>query len=143
MIVQTIGALITVIACSVMLEAPKKTLIYAGLVGAGGWLIYLLCVETLGVVSATFISGVFIALFSHLFARIFQSPVTVFLIPGFIPLVPGAGMYNTVYQFMQGNAALSDFYLRQTIQIAGMIALSIFVIDSLFRTHSKRNISQS
>lgn len=42
-------------------------------------------------------------------------------------------MYRTVYYSISGDNALSAFYLRETMQIAGMIAIAIFIMDSFFR----------
>jgi uncharacterized membrane protein YjjB (DUF3815 family) len=71
-------------------------------------------------------------------ARIKKSPVTHFFIPGIIPFVPGAGMFNFVYSIIEEKNSSAVFYLIQTIEIAGIIALSIFIVDSVFRLISKQ-----
>ena len=58
--------------------------------------------------------------------------VTVFLIAGILTIVPGADLYRSVYHFCMGDQSLTEVYLERTIQIAGMIALAIFIVDSLF-----------
>lgn len=128
---QSIGALIAVIACAVILEAPKKFLLYAGIIGASGWCMYLLTVNSFGMVKATFISGLIIAFLAHIFSKLIKAPVTIFLIPGFFPLVPGVGMYRTVYYFLKGQKSLFEYNLTTTFEVAGMIAFSIFIIDSM------------
>ena len=35
-----------------------------------------------------------------------KAPVTIFLLPGIFPLVPGAGIYYTAYYFLQGEQEL-------------------------------------
>ena len=40
-----------------------------------------------------------------LFAILLKTPVTVFLLTGIFPLVPGAGIYYTAYYFIQGENA--------------------------------------
>lgn len=134
MIVKVIGAFIAVYGFAVLMEVPKRYLAYAGGVGAVGWLVYLVCVDKrLEVVMANFVAALVIALISHAFARMFKAPVTIFLIPGVLPLVPGAGMYRFVYHVLDGNSQLSSFYLVQTLEIAGVIALAIFVMDTIFK----------
>jgi uncharacterized membrane protein YjjB (DUF3815 family) len=79
---------------------------------------------------------------AHLFARIFKAPVTVFLIAGILPTVPGAGMYRIAYSIVANDRAGCAYYLLQTLEIAGMIALAIFIVDAIFRVHiplSRRN----
>ena len=133
MISQIIGAFLAVLAATIILEAPKKHIFSAAIVGAVGWGAYLLCIGLLGSVLATYISGLVISTQSHIFSRIFKVPVTIFFLPGFYPLVPGSGMYLTVYEFIQGNNALAQEHLQNTMQVAGMIALAIFTMDTIFK----------
>lgn len=130
--IKVIGAFLAIFTFAMLLETPKKYLWCAGCVGAVGWLVYLLG-EPLGDTLATFLSAVTIALVSHIFARIFKVPVTVFLIAGILPTVPGAGMYQIVYYIIAGDTSMASFYLTHTLEIAGAIAMAIFVVDALFR----------
>ncbi len=132
MILQICGAFLAIFAFSVVMEAPKRYLPYCGLVGAAGWFVYLTTVRAFGIVTANFFGALVIAIISHVFARIFKAPVTVFLIPGILTIVPGAALYRAVYQFLLGARAMASAYLLETIQIAGAIALAIFLVDSFF-----------
>lgn len=132
MIAQVLGAAFGVIWGSIFLEAPKKHLGYAGIVGGLGWAGYLIAIQSVDLVLSTFVSGLIIASLSHALARRVKTPVTMFLIPGFLPLVPGVSLYHAVYEFMKGSS-LGSAYLLNTFQVAGMIALSIFVVDSLVK----------
>lgn len=139
MIIQVIGAFFAVVTFSIIFGVPKKYLPYSGFAGAFGWWIYLLVSRAgggiiLGMFAATLAS----ALVSHLFARLLKAPVTVFLIPSILPTVPGVGMYRIVYYMIIGDSVQSQFYLSQTLQIAGVIAIGIFIIDTLFRTFRKK-----
>ena len=60
-----------------------------------------------------FLSSLSVALMGHLFARIFRAPVSVFLVPGILPLVPGTSIYNSVYYVIR-NSREEDVYKRQT-----------------------------
>jgi uncharacterized membrane protein YjjB (DUF3815 family) len=133
MIFQIIGAFVAIIAFAVYVEAPKKYLVFCGIIGAIGWLVYLVAIQRFEILSSNFLSALMIAFISHLFARAFKAPVTVFLISGIMTLVPGAGMYRAVSQILLGNRSLAMEYLQQTIQIAGVIALAIFIMDAVFR----------
>lgn len=134
MMLQVICAFLGVVALAVLFRVPKKYLFFSGLVGGGGWCAYLLVTEGTGnpMVSA-FWAAFFVALLSQIFARIFKAPVTVYLVSGILPLVPGVGMYRMVYYLLQGNNTQTSYYFSYTLQIAGMIALAIFVVDSFFR----------
>ena len=132
MILQVLGAAFGVIWGSVYLEAPKKHLLMGGLIGGLGWFSYLISLRYVDLSLSTFISGLIIAFLSHGLARFVKTPVTMFLIPGFLPLVPGVSLYHAVYEFMKGSS-LGNAYLLNTFQVAGMIALSIFVVDSFVK----------
>lgn len=136
MMFQVVSAVIAVYFSCVFFDAPKKLSWYIALLGGAGWLVFLMFQERLGTYSATYISGLFIAFLSHLAARKFKTPVTVFFIPGFFPLVPGAGMYRTVYWYIMKDPEMGKHYLNETFMVAGMIALAIFTIDSLFKVYS-------
>lgn len=132
--VQVVCAFLGVVALAILFHVPKKYLLFSGLVGAGGWLVYLLVTgETQNPMISAFLAAFFVALLSQIFARIFKAPVTVYLVSGILPLVPGVGMYRMVYYMLQGNNAQASYYFSYTLQIAGMIALAIFVVDSFFR----------
>ena len=85
-----------------------------------------------GDVMASLYSAVAAAVVSHIFARVYKTPVTLFLIAGVLPTVPGNGMYQTVHYLIDGNEAMSEFYLIQTLEIAGVISLAIFCRGYLF-----------
>lgn len=115
MIVRVLGAFIAIFTFAVLQETPKKYLGCAGIVGAVGWLAYLLS-EHAGAdtVLATFISAMTITLISHTFARIFKAPVTVFLIAGILPTVPGSRHVSDCILHYSGRSCdvqlLSDKY---------------------------------
>lgn len=129
-----VGSFIAITGFAVLLETPKKYLLHAGFIGAIGGGIYLYCTQReMDVVLASFLSALAIAFVSHVFARVFKAPVTVFLIAGILPTVPGAGMYRIVYYIIANDREMCSYYLIQTLEIAGMIALAIFIVDTVFR----------
>ncbi len=139
MVVQTIGAFLAVISFSLILELPKKHVALAGGIGGAGWLVYLLVQAAAGsVIAAAFLSSLLVALSSHIFARIFKTPVTVFLVAGILPSVPGTSIYRSVSYVISNNPELSSHYLVETLQVSGAIAMAIFIMDSLFRLGQKK-----
>lgn len=139
MVFQVVCAFLGVLALAVLFHVPKKYLLFSGLVGAGGWCVYLLVMEgTNKPTLSAFAAALLVALLSQIFARIFKAPVTVYLVSGILPLVPGVGMYRIVYSMLQGENGQASYYFSYTLQIAGMIALAIFVVDSFFRTFYRK-----
>jgi uncharacterized membrane protein YjjB (DUF3815 family) len=140
MIIQVLGAFIAVAMSSVVFRVPRHFILYAGLTGAVGQLIFLMStLFGVGEVISSFLGSMVVALIAHSLARVFKAPVTIFFIPGILPMVPGLGLYRAVYYFIIDSRGLASFYLVQTIQIAGMIALAIFIVDSVFRIFQKNN----
>lgn len=136
---QTIAAFIAIVGFGLLLEVPQKHIIHAGIAGAVCWLSYLTVLEMgYSLIAAAFWSSIFVALLSHSCARMFKAPVTVFLVSGILPTVPGASIYRSVYYLIQGASSLSNVYFMETLQISGAMAMAIFIVDSIFRLMQKR-----
>ena len=139
MIIQGISAFFATASFSILFYLPKKYLIQSGVTGSLGWFIYLLVLKFNGdKVLANFIATLVVALTSHIMARVLKTPVTMFLIPGVIPLVPGAGMFQIVNSIINNTMSQASHYFFETMQITGAIALGIFIIDTFFRRPAKR-----
>lgn len=138
-VLQVVSAFVGVVAVAVSFQVPKKYLALAGLTGAGGWMVELIMEEVLhGSIFSSFIAAFLVAILSQIFARVSKAPVTLYLVTGILPLVPGVGMYRTVYYLLQSNREQTSYYLSYTLQIAGMIALAIFIVDSFFKMLYKK-----
>ena len=57
--------------------------------------------------------------------------MTIFLLPGIFPLVPGAGIYYTAYYFLQGEQELFASKGGETFKVALALALGIALVCSL------------
>ncbi|HOQ17148.1 MAG TPA: threonine/serine exporter family protein [Defluviitaleaceae bacterium] len=131
MILQIISAFFATFFFAILFNVSKKELGYCGLVGSLGWLIYLFIFKwTDSVIFSNFISALSISIISRILAKLRKMPITIFLIPGIIPLVPGAGMYKTMYAVLNQNFKEAAFYGAQTFEIAGAIAIAIIFISS-------------
>lgn len=133
-VLQVLVAFISTIAFAVIFHAPKKELFYTGLTGGAGWLVYLLAQGLgSGTVAASFLATLALAWLSRVFSFARRAPVTVFLICGIFPLVPGAGIYYTGYHFFMSDNSLAMSTGLETIKIAVAIALGIGIVLSLPR----------
>lgn len=102
--------------------------------GALGWLVYLVCtLEGWGDLIGCFLAGMAIAAYSEIMARIRKCPVTGYLLVSFLPLVPGAGIYNTMKYALQGDV---EMFLEQglhTLGIAVCLSVGVLVVSSAVR----------
>ncbi|MFZ7333074.1 threonine/serine exporter family protein [Streptococcus pluranimalium] len=133
---QILGAYVATLTAGILLEAPKHLVYQTGFIGAAGYTVYLIFLERTDNAVATLLGGIVIALLSQISARKLASPVTVFYIPSFFPLVPGAGVYRIAYYYIQDNPKLAGENLIESILVSGAIALSIFIVDSFLEIYN-------
>ncbi|MGT2932687.1 threonine/serine exporter family protein [Streptococcus catagoni] len=143
-ILQIIGAYIATVTSGIILEIPRHLKFQTGFIGAAGYTVYLLILPYADIALATLCGGIVIAFLSQIAARILKSPVTIFYIPSYFPLVPGAGVYRIAYYYIQGNVSLAGKNFIESMLISGAIALSVFLVDSFLEiyNHLKVNSAQ-
>ena len=143
-LLQLIGAFFGTLGFCILLNIPKKLWVYSSLVGTAAWGVYLAAGHfTDAVATANFLAALTAAVISQILARCFRAPVTLFLMPGILPMVPGAGMYEIAYSAVQGDQALVNHYIMQTLQIAGSIAVGIFLADIVQRVIRPKSITKN
>jgi uncharacterized membrane protein YjjB (DUF3815 family) len=68
--------------------------------------------------------------YSEIMARVTKVPVPVYMVPCVIPLVPGSGLYSTMFSFVTGDYAAATAGMR-TLRIALGIAGGIVIASVL------------
>ena len=125
-IIEAIVAMLATISFAILFNAPKKEVIHCGLTGSLAWTIYYgMTQEDMNSVLASLVASFGLTILSRAFAVIRKHPVTVYLLPGIFPLVPGAGIYYTAYYLFIGNNEMSGFKGLETLEIAGAIVFGI------------------
>lgn len=130
---KALAAFIAGVSFAVLYRAPSNQLVTVGIIGTIGWLINFYVEQSINGVVGIFAAATIVALSSEIFARIRLQPVTVFLVPGIIPLVPGGQAYQTMLSFLQGKYLTGVEQLVSTLFLSGAIAGGIMVISSFFR----------
>ena len=92
LLIQTCAAAMATIGFSLLFGVPARYYPSCALIGGVSWLAYLLLLPYSSVSIATFAATVIVILMSRWFAVRKRCPVTIFLISGIIPLVPGANL---------------------------------------------------
>ena len=134
------AAAVGTVAFALIFDVPPRYYALCALIGgAGFWLIELIMSFGLSQTEATFLATMFVTLSSRICAVWRRCPVTVFLISGIIPLVPGAGVYWTAYYLVMGNTseALTRGFdaLRAAVAIVLGIVLVLEIPNRLFHPH--------
>ena len=132
MLVSIFFAFIATIAFGKLFNTPRRVLVLGGLVGAIGFAVYIYMKDVLGYSSmlSNFAGTIVLSIISEVFARIFKEPVTVFSIPGIIPLVPGLPLYRAMNFFMLNAYNVGMEKMVQASLDATAIALGILLFFS-------------
>jgi len=134
MIIAVLSAFFATLGFAILYNVRGKNLFIASLCGAFGWICYLVCDAFVdSTMLPYFVAGASIALYSEIAAYAFHSPATLFLTPGFIPLVPGGAVYRAMEACLQGDISGFAEGMVNTLKIGGSIVLGIILMSSLFR----------
>ncbi|OFI05566.1 hypothetical protein CLOACE_15720 [Clostridium acetireducens DSM 10703] len=133
MILNCIFACIASLGYCITFNVKGKKIIYTALGGGIGWFFYLLTAKLIpsSSIFSYFVASTVISIYGEIMARIMKIPVTIFVICAIIPLVPGGGMYYTMFESIQGNANESLLLGINTLSIAGAIAAGILLVSSI------------
>ena len=131
MIQEILAAMVGTIAFSLLFGVPRKYYAYCGLIGGAGWGVYsaagLLWAPAQSALAATIV----VILLSRLAAVKERCPVTIFLISGIFPLVPGAWVYWTVYYMVTDQLYLAVQTGYTAVKVAVAIVLGIVFVFEL------------
>ena len=115
---------------SIICNAPRKELLYCGINGFLGWFVYMLVMMYNGqAVTATLLATVAVTAVARFLSYHREAPSILYHIPGVLPLVPGAAVYNTMQAAIKGNIlstysnALTGFKLAGAIGIGSLLIL--------------------
>jgi uncharacterized membrane protein YjjB (DUF3815 family) len=126
LLIQFIVCVFATLSFAVLFFSPRAELIFCGITGALGWIVYLVCLDAdAGKPIANLIATFTLTLVARIISAIRKNPATVYLICGIFPLVPGAGIYYTSYYFIMNQMDLCGQSGMDTAKAAGSIALGI------------------
>lgn len=131
MIIKLLAAMTGTLAFSVLFGVPSAYYIYCGLIGGTGWLVRQWTFDLFGSAGATLIATMVVIFLSRLTAVWKRCPVTIFLIAGILPLVPGTGIYWTAYYIVTEQLRLAAETGYAAVKIAVAIVLGIVFIFEL------------
>lgn len=132
---KIIVTLIAVLGFALFFNVRKERIIYATIGGVITWLIFFfLHKEITSLFAPTLIASMFAAIYAEVLARVFKTPATVFFITAVIPLVPGRGLYYTMFYAVSTNWDQCGVYAFSTFEAAAGIALGICAITAVVQT---------
>ncbi len=127
-ILQFIYSFFATTGFAIFFGAPKNSIVASGISGGLSWSLYY--ITFLGLnnkILSTFLGAFLVGSFGEILAIRYKKPATVFITPGIVSLVPGAGMYYTMSFLVSGdfNKAISKG--TETFFLAAAIAIGIIV----------------
>ena len=134
-LIEVALSFVGIIAFGLLFNVPRKELLFCGLVGAGCWLIYQLVLLAFpdAATAATFFAAAIVTCTSRIISNLRRMPATIYIIPGILPLVPGIGIYYTMFSAIMGDYTEALLWGFHTLRIAGVIALGLLVVLTLPR----------
>ena len=134
---ESLTSFIACIGFSIVFNIHRRGIFLCALGGSLTWLLYRLLGQwNMDSIECYFIATLFAASYSEIMARIRKQPAISYLVVSIIPLLPGAGVYRTTFSVMSGDTAGFVSSGKQTIAIAGAIAVGILIISTIARVWS-------
>ncbi len=132
-IINMVSAFAGTLGFSIMFHVQRRHYAYCGFAGMLCWMCYYFLDDIVGAGFATFVATMVVVLCSRIFAVWRKCPITVFLISGIFPVIPGAKVYYTAYYVVTNDlqAALDNGILA--LKLAFSIVLGIVFIVSMPR----------
>ena len=134
------GAIEAICIAGALCYVPRRSAITGGLIGSLGWVGYITLVSSeYGVFQSSFGSGFLLAFAGRLAADQFKMPVTIFIVPGLVPIVPGITFYEAFRGLVTGNNGAAALVFLQVAYGAAGIACGMIIAEVLYR-HTIRRI---
>lgn len=132
MIEQVIVAFIASFGFGIIFNIKGRNLIFAAIGGGLSWFWYLYLMKLdISNILSLFISSIIFSIYSEICARYLKTPVTTLVVCALIPLVPGAGMYYTMYETVTGNIKGAVELGLSTLASAGALALGVIFVSTI------------
>ena len=146
-IVQVISSIIATYGFGIIFNVKGMKNLY-GSFGAGiGWLVYSLLNERGFTYFISYIAtSSTITIYSEILSRRLKVPTVSFLYPCMIPLVPGGGIYYTMYYIVQDSITKAVEKGIETFIISGSIAIGILTVSTFSQIYyyiMKKELTQN
>ncbi len=141
LVIKLLTATLATLGFSIFFYVHPRRLLPATLGGLIATAVYLGLGYVLnGELLPNFIAATVAGIYAEICARVTRVPVPVYVLPAVIPLVPGSGLYNTMFNLVTGRyadaASVGWTTLQVALGIAGGIAVSSVL--GLFLRHRKQ-----
>ncbi len=102
-VVNVICPCLGTVAFAIMFNVPKRFYVSCATIGTLGWLVYCAALKPSSPAIASFCASLTVVLISRVLTVRMKCPITMFVIPGIFPLIPGASVYYMAYDLVIGE----------------------------------------
>ena len=125
---------ISSVSFAVICDVPRKTLVTGGVIGAIGWCGYWeMWSHGQSVFMSSLVCSLLLANTSQICAIKFKNPLTVYFVPGLVPVVPGVTIYDAFRTLLLDEYSNSARIFLNSFYGAIGLAVGIIIADSIFR----------
>lgn len=136
------GCFLAAALFALLFRTPLRLIVPASIAAVAGYALSLCSGAKIGAEWAgIFFGSLLAALMGEWMARRLRAPATIFLTVSVIPMVPGAGLYNTMLALVQNRYADAAAAGSNTMLAAGAIALGISIAASVAYALRRKNAS--
>lgn len=133
MIANLVCCFVGTVCFSVLFNVPKKFYLGCGVTGTCGWLCYCLLCNVASTTVATFAGTMLVVLLARILAVWRKCPITIFLVPGIFPVLPGASVYYTAYYLVTNDPTAAGVKGMEALTLAFTIVIAIVFVFSIPR----------
>lgn len=142
-VINIVFAWLAAVGFGLIINVPHRALVLCGISGSAGWILYWLANRIgVGRLGANLLGALCVGILGLVFARIKKCPVTVFNIPGVVPLVPGVPAYQAVRAMVEGQLSDAENLILRvaivTIAIAMGFMLAQLIGEIFFKKRQNR-----
>lgn len=131
---QFVPAVFALLGLAIIFRIPARHIPACVVVGALGWLTYLITDYYLNSpIMGCFFGACMVGLCSAEASRIFKEAMTIFVIPGILCLVPGAKIFYTMEALIRIDYDEMAEIGIETLMMAGAIAMGLLVMGALIK----------
>ena len=125
---------ISSVSFAIICDVPRKTLVTGGIIGAIGWCGYWeMWSHGQSVFMSSLVCSLLLANTSQICGIKFKNPLTVYFVPGLVPVVPGVTVYDAFRTLLLDEYSTSAKIFLNCFYGAVGLAVGIIIADSIFR----------
>lgn len=134
MALKMILAFLTSLLTGVTLRTPSSAWLTVGFTGMLGWTVSQILAEQNVPDLLTAVSGgIVVGAMAEILARLQKHPVTVYIVSGIIPLVPGITAYSSMREFLNKQFTTGAVLAFKAFLIASYLAAGLAIMPLIVR----------